>query len=275
MKNISYVVCSKNDDYDKDNLNKLILSLNTNINQLLDKNLDTETILVDWCSEIPFHSLDRIKNEIKFPINHIYVDKSILINDNLNPERFYEFFAKNVGIRQSTGKYVLIENSDILNDDELSDSIVKMVNDNLSNVFGRPTLRVNVWYPNINEYTHYDTIDDKTYSDLNPGDFMMLTKEDWINKAEGYDETNKYHRQLKRQTHMDVEILYQMIYKKMSVHYLKGYYRHMDHDRKGMNAFDQFGNSIRNINGYKNRDGWGYINYKIETKNGVKIIKHE
>jgi hypothetical protein len=272
MKDISYICCSKNDDYDKDNLDKLILSLNNNVGQLVDKGMNVETILIDWCSPIPFYTLEKIKTELGYPINHYYIDKSLLVADDLNPERYYEFFAKNVGVRQATGKYVVIENSDILNDEELTDSIIKMVKDNLSNVYGRPTLRYNVWYPNIDEPTHFDTIDDKPLGDLNPGDFMMTTREDWINKAEGYDETNWSHRQKFRQTHMDVEILFQMVKKGMNVHYLKGYYRHMDHDRKGLTAAQQFGDSHRNTNGYTNRKTWGYTNAKIREENGVKIL---
>ena len=260
MKDISYIVASKNDDYDKDNLNKLILTLNANVIQLMERGIDIEPILIDWCSEVPFHTLDRIKKEIKFPINHIYVDKSLLILDGLNPQRFYEFFAKNVGIRQSNNRYILIENSDILNDDELSDSIVKLTKENLNNVYGRPSLRVNVWYPNIDEYTHYDTINDKPYGDLNPGDFMLATKDDWI-KTEGYDETNSTHKTSFRQTHMDVEILFQMISKGMAPYFLNGYYRHMDHNRGGLTSYQQFGNQERNCLGYKNRETWGYSNY--------------
>jgi hypothetical protein len=90
-------------------------------------------------ADITFHTLDRIKNEIKVPIHHIYFDKSLLVADGLNPNRYYEYFAKNVGIRHATGKYVLIENSDVINDEELAQSIEKMIKSNLTNVYGRPT----------------------------------------------------------------------------------------------------------------------------------------
>jgi len=271
MKDITYIAPSKNDNYDIQNLDKLILSINTNVEQLFNLNLEIETILLDWGSDVPFHTLDRIKNEIKIPINHVYVDKSVLFADGLNPNRYYEYFAKNIGIRQATGKYVLIENSDIINDEVLAKSIAEMIRSDIKNVYGRPKIRVNVWYPNIDEYTHYDTIDDKPYGDLNPGDFMLVAKDDWI-RVQGYDETNWSHRGIHRQTHMDVEMLAQMIKYGMTPYFLEGYYRHMDHDRGGLTAQQQFGDSQRNMNGYVNRDNWGFINSKVEMKGDIKIL---
>jgi hypothetical protein len=270
---ITYIVPSKNDDYDPQNLDKIILSINTNVGQLTALGIEVEPILLDWCSEVPFHTLDRIKTDIKVPIKHLYVDKSLLEADGLNPKRYYEYFAKNVGIRRANNKYILIENSDILNDEELAKSISDVVKEGKSGVYFRPTLRVNVWYPNIDEYTHYNTIDDKPLGDLNPGDFMMATKEDWI-KSQGYDETNEGHRGLKRQTNMDVELLCQLNRLGITVHFVQGYYRHMDHERGGLNAEQQFGKSAntRNLNGYINRENWGFMNAKSEVKDGVTFL---
>src|ERR1039458_2092234 len=276
MKDITYIVPSKNDSYDPQNLEKLILSINTNVQQLIDQKLDVETILIDWCSTIPLHTLDRIKNEIKVPINHIYVDKSLLENDGLNVERYYEYFAKNVGIRRANNKYILIENSDIVNDEDLSKSISKMINNEVNNVYGRPTIRVNVWYPNIDEYTHYNKIDEFPLGDCTPGDFMLSTKENWI-KTQGYDETNEGHRGSKRQTNMDVEMLFQFNKLGMPVYFLEGYYRHMDHERGGLTADQQFGESActRNTSGYTNRPTWGFTDATIEVKDEVKILYYE
>jgi hypothetical protein len=268
MNDISYVTVSKNDNYDKDNVQKIIMSLNNNVQQLIDRGMETEVILVDWCSDVPFHTLDRIKNEVKVPVKHIYVDKSIPNRDGLNPERFYEYFAKNIGVRRATNRYILLENTDMLNDDELSDSIVKMVKDDLKNVYGRPGIRVNVWLPNIDEYTHYDTIDDKPLGDLNPGDFMFASKEAW-EIARGYDETNITHRTKFRQVDMDVEILFQFVRHGINVHFLQGYYRHMDHERGNMTHQEKFGNSVRNTNGYHNTTNWGCVDVQTEKKDDV------
>lgn len=273
MSDISYIVPSKNDDYDPQNLDKLILTLSNNVQQLVDIGLSVEAILVDWCSTVPFHTLDVIKN-VKIPVKHVYVDKSLLVVDGLNPERYYEYFAKNVGIRQASSKYILIENSDVINDEDLAKSIKAVIDEKKNNRYFRPSLRVNVWYPDIDEYTHYNIIDDKPYGDLNPGDFMMATREDWL-KAQGYDETNQGHRGLKRQTNMDVEMLAQFMRFGITVDFLDGYYRHMDHDRKGLNADQQFGESAltRNLGGYNNRETWGFTGAMIEEKDGVKFLK--
>jgi len=270
MNDITYIVPSKNDNYDPQNLDKLILTINNNVGQLIDLGLDVEAILLDWGSEIPFHTLDRIKTEIKVPIKHVYVDRALFAADGLNPDRYYEYFAKNIGIRMAKNKYVLVENSDIINDEELAKSISDVVKDGKSGKYFRPTLRVNVWYPKIDEYTHYDTIDDKPFGDLNPGDFMLATKDDWM-KSQGYDETNNGHHGIKRQTNMDVEILCQLNRLGITVEFVKGYYRHMDHDRRGMTAVQQFGESAhtRNVQGYTNRETWGYSNAKVIEKEGV------
>ncbi len=270
MKDITYIVPSKNDNYDPQNLDKLILSTNTNVGQLLNLGLDVEAIMVDWCSEVPFHTLDRIKNDVKVPINHVYVDKSLLVAEGLNPNRYYEYFAKNVGIRRANSRYVLIENSDIINDEDLAKSINIVVKEGKDHVYFRPTLRVNVWYPNIDEYTHYNTIDDKPNGDLNPGDFMMATKTDWLT-AQGYDETNIGHRGEKRQTNMDVEMLHQFNRCGMPVYFIEGYYRHMDHERGGLTAEQQFGisASTRNLNGYNNCSSWGQSYASVKVENGV------
>jgi hypothetical protein len=266
MNDITYIVPSKNDGYDPQNLDKVILSINTNVGQLLNAGLSVEPILLDWGSNVPFYILDRIKNEVKIPIQHLYVDKSVFAADGLNPERYYEYFAKNVGIRRSRGKYILIENSDIINDESLAASIHQFVKTGFTGVYGRPSMRVNVLYPNIDEYTHYNTINDRPMGDLNPGDFMLVPKDDWL-RVGGYDETNSGHRGIKRQTNMDVEMLCQLNRLGISVYFLDGYYRHMDHDRGGLTTEQQFGTSAntRNLNGYTNRETWGYT--------GAKIIK--
>ena len=272
MNDITYIVPSKNDNYDPQNLDKLILSINTNVGQLLNLNLDVEAILLDWASDIPFYTLDKIKSEIKVPVKHIYVDKSILISDGLNPDRYYEYFVKNVGIKRANNKYVLLENSDIINDEELAKSIETVVREGKDNVYFRPTIRVNVWYPNIDEYTHYNTIDDKPLGDLNPGDFMMATKANWL-AAQGYDETNSGHRGTHRQTNMDVEMLYQFNRIGIQVYFVGGYYRHLEHDRAGT-AEQKFGMSAatRNINGYKNRTSWGFTTANEKVENGITIL---
>jgi hypothetical protein len=255
MKSLSYITVSKNDNYDPDNIDKLVLSITNNAIHLINRGVDVETILVDWGSDKPLCEEEKIKS-IPIPVKHVLVDKSLISSDGLNADIFYEYFAKNVGIRQSTKDCIMIVNCDTLNSEELSDSIVDFLNYNVKGVYARPTLRINGLYPNFNEYTHHDWIWDKPFGDLNPGDFVLFDRKELVDVIEGYDESNAVHRNKKSaQTHMDVEILLQANYKGIRIFFLNGYITHMHHD-KSSRVYD----SSRNNSGYKNREGWGYSN---------------
>lgn len=71
---------------------------------------------------------------------------------------------------------------------------------------------------------------------------------------------------------MDVEILFQMVRKGMIPYYLQGYYRHMDHERGNATHQEKFGDSHRNLNGYVNRETWGFTNAKSEVKDGITFL---
>jgi len=261
MSDISYITVSRNDDYDPDNIKKLALTINENVKQLIDRGLNVETLLVDWCSDDPFYLNDEIC-KIDVLVNHLVIDKSIPKKDGINPNYFLEYFAKNIGIRHSTGKYTLVENSDILNDEELSDSIVKMVKENINGVYGRPTLRINACWPNCDEYTHYDKINEYNLGDCTPGDFIIATKNDF-QKIGAYNEVSLVHKHEEHQIHMDVEILYQFNLNSMPVYYLQGYYRHLQHPHD-KSYHKNTPASERNCGGYINRPTWGYSNAIIE-----------
>jgi len=255
MKTLSYITVSKNDNYDPDNIDKLVLSITNNVVHLVNRGVEVKTILVDWGSDSPLYLEERIQ-AIETPIKHIVVSKETISKDGLNPDIFYEYFAKNVGIRQATKDYVMIVNSDTLNSEELCDSVVDFLSFNVKNVYARPTIRLNGLYPNFNEYTHYDTIWDKPYGDLNPGDYVMFNRSELVNIIQGYDESNAVHRNQKSaQTHMDVEILLQANFKNIRIFFLNGYITHMHHDKS-----DRIYDSTRNYQGYVNRQDWGYNN---------------
>lgn len=255
MRTLSYVIVSKNDNYDPDNIDKLVLSITNNAGHLINRGIDLETILVDWGSDVALYTDEKIKN-IPVPIKHIVVTKELIESDRLNPNIFYEYFAKNVGIQRATKDCIMIVNSDTLNSEDLCDSIVEFLSCNVKNVYARPTLRVNGLYPDFNQYTHYDNIWDKPFGDLNPGDFVLFDRDELVNIVQGYDESNEVHRNNKSaQTHMDVEILLQSNYKNIRIFFLNGYITHMHHD-KSHRIYD----SSRNNGGYINRTNWGYSN---------------
>lgn len=252
MKKLSYVVVSKNDNYDPNNLEKLYVNLVNNLNSLKELNVDVEPVLVDWCSEKYLFEEETIQS-IQHDINHVIVDPSLLEKDGLDKNMFYEYFAKNVGIKHSTGEYILIQNSDVVNSEELAKSIKSMLDYGIKGVYGRPTIRLSCNYPNLEPVKEVLTIWDKPFADMFPGDFLLVHRDDMINLAQGYDETNPNHRRKVAQTHMDVEILLQMNYKNIRPFFLNGHYWHFDHAKS-----HDYQNSLRNVQGYTNREGWGY-----------------
>lgn len=253
MFDVTYVIPQRNDDYDPDNIDKIVTTIPNNVAPLIEAELNVEILLIDWCSEVPLHEEKKIQ-DIPLPITHLVIEPDLILADNLNPYTFLEYFAKNIGIRHAQGEYVLIENSDTLNSKELGEEIVKMVKNEISGAYGRPIERINVLFPSLEE-THRDQIWDKPFGDLNPGDFLMARKAEFINCAEGYDETNTVHRNGFPQMHMDVEILIQMARKGMACYFLQGNYMHLHHE-KGFRVYQ----SVRNGSGYKNRPNWGYAN---------------
>lgn len=268
MKKLSYVVVSKNDNYDPNNLQKLYVNLTNNLSSLKSIGIDVEPVLVDWCSDKYLYEEEIIKS-IPHELNHVIVDQSLLERDGLDTKMFYEYFAKNVGMKHSSGDYILIQNSDVVNSEELSESIKKMLDYGIKGVYGRPTLRLSCDYPNLEHIKEGLAIWDKPFADMFPGDFILVHREDLVNKTGGYDETNPNHRRKVAQTHMDVEILLQMNYLGIRPFLLNGHYWHFDHAKS-----HDYQNSARNVQGYKNREGWGYEHSKKEQlkENVLKLF---
>lgn len=269
MKKLSYVVVSKNDNYDPNNLEKLYVNLTNNLSSFKSLDLDVEPVLVDWCSKKYLHE-ESIIQSVPHKIKHIIVDPSLPESDGLESKIFYEYFAKNVGIKYSSGEYILIQNSDVVNSEELNASVKRMLDYGIKGVYGRPTLRLSCNYPNLEPIKEALTIWDKPFADMFPGDFLLAHRDDLINLAQGYDETNENHRRRVAQTHMDVEILLQMNYHGIRPFFLNGHYWHFDHPKS-----HDYQNSMRNVQGYKNREGWGFefANKKELSEDALLIYK--
>jgi len=128
---ISFVMAGRNDDFGGNFLNRLQLSVNSIL--LLSKkyNLPAELILVEWN---PPQDKPRLKDAITWPKDiHPAIVRIIEVPHKIhtkfkNSERipFFEFFAKNVGLRRANGEYVLVTNSDII----FSEGIIKYFSEN-------------------------------------------------------------------------------------------------------------------------------------------------
>ena len=79
--------------------------------------------------------------------DRIYIEPitpEIVENRGWNPKNFYEYYAKNVGIRNSDGEFVLITNPDDLLNDELVESISKALDEDDGKNYYRPYSRIDV-----------------------------------------------------------------------------------------------------------------------------------
>ncbi|MCB9185940.1 MAG: glycosyltransferase family 2 protein [Flavobacteriales bacterium] len=128
---LSIVVSGRNDNYGGDFRERLQNCLDWNAELFNRYGLRTEFILVNWN---PVVTNEPLISELVWPeypesvsyrvidvpeeIHKKYVDEGIR-----NTVPFYEFIAKNVGIRRSAGEYVLCINADIL----LHPDIVKAI----------------------------------------------------------------------------------------------------------------------------------------------------
>ena len=134
-KKLTYIFTARDDNYGEDKqicnryinttfINRLEKQLKTNINNFLKylKEDEFEILIVDWS---PLDGKYLYKNkQIESLLKHkciknVIVDASAVSYMGCKVESFYEFFGKNVGIRQAESDFILLTNGDIIIDDKL------------------------------------------------------------------------------------------------------------------------------------------------------------
>lgn len=137
---LSFVAAARNDNFGGNFLHRFKLAVNSIISLSSKYNLNAEFIIVEWN---PPDDRPRLKEAIEWPagvkpgtVRIIEVPNEIHKKFN-NPQKtpFFEFFAKNAGIRRAKGEYILVTNSDII----FSDEIIKYFSSRpfSENIFGR------------------------------------------------------------------------------------------------------------------------------------------
>lgn len=110
MKNsISFILCSKNDDYEGGALSRLQTSLNHNLE--ITKTIDREFIITDWGSDTPLESVITIPEEHKHCVRWLYVPKSVTEKYD---SPFVEVLSLNAAARRSTKNFIARLDQDIL-----------------------------------------------------------------------------------------------------------------------------------------------------------------
>ena len=131
---LSIVYCARDDGYGDDyNCSKLrtdpefakkfVLKYNSiqRIKFTLEKNIEIlnkyfkntfEIVFIDWSpkNEQYLYLNPELQNIFENDcIKNIIVPSNIIKKHNLNPKGFYEYFAKNIGIRHAKGEFILLE----------------------------------------------------------------------------------------------------------------------------------------------------------------------
>jgi len=212
---LSIVMCGRNDNHGGSYTNRVSYALKRNGSIFSKGSLSFETLFVEWSpADVRFHeqtSMTAIFDSLN--TKHIVVERSVPQKDGLNPEIFYEYFAKNVGIRGASGDYVLLLNTDCYLSEELYQLSEAFIKGKCSGVFCRPSNRISVELSTgkvVSTFNLSATVGiDANVCGAYSGDFLLVKKADFINSGKGYDEVNPTHRR-NRQTSMDGEILHNL-----------------------------------------------------------------
>ena len=269
---LTIITTGRDDDYGVGFLQRLKTSIEKNIEILEKFNIEYEYIIAEWnpvknyISEnenfVELFKNQKIKNIIALP--------SVSEKEGLSTTVFFEYFAKNLGVRHAKYDNILIINSDIILGEECFKKSIDLCLSGLEkNKFYRARYR-GEYDDNLNLLTindcHKPDAYDAVVCGYYSGDFLLLHKSVFVDIAKGYDETNEKHRTT-YQTHMDGEILWNLHNKNVNLEFINENYYHINHGRP--NTLD----GIYNMSGYGNKDNWGFIDYtQTKIKNNVTTI---
>ena len=114
---LSIVFGGRDDNYGETFIQRLEKALDYNI-PLLDKSgLDYEIIAVDFnpIGQKYLYENESLSSLLKNKrVKNVIVDNTVILEEDLCSTTYYEYFAKNAGIRVSTGDFIFVTNSDIL-----------------------------------------------------------------------------------------------------------------------------------------------------------------
>jgi hypothetical protein len=270
---ITIITTGRDDDYGHGFLDRLYSSIKNNIEILHSSDVEYEYIICEWNpikETLLFHEKFKELFE-KYNLREVIISNSVVENEKLNQNIFYEYFAKNAGVRNAKYENILIINSDIVIPSDSFSIIFENIKKGLDkNKFYRLEFREQI-DNNFNfikkESIYYPSNPDSIICGYCSGDFLLVDKNSFIEYGMGYDETNLSHRTIS-QTGMDGEILWNMYNNGMRIELLPYNYKHINHGKP--NPYDNH----YNVNGYKNKLDWGFINYKHEIlSNKLTYIK--
>ena len=180
---ISFITVGRDDDYGKNFLQRMHMSVSKNIDAIEKFGVPYEYLVVEWCpvkkylihNEL-FENLFRTKNLVD-----IVIKPEVSQKEQLDPVIFYEYFAKTAGIRTSRYDLLVILNADIVVPETTMQIIADMARNgfNASHYY-RPLYRVKV-DDNLNTLkrtsVHRPKSPDAVVCGYYAGDFLVASRE--------------------------------------------------------------------------------------------------
>ena len=254
---LTITITGRNDGHSGNFIERLNQSVKENVKLMKDFDFDYEYLIIDWCSERG-NCLYRMKEMQEImglaEVRMIVVPRDVVMK-KFNCTRFYQFFAKNVGIQHAEGECVLLLNADNILNPSLIDSMNNIISEGLDNFFYRVQ-----WWEEEMKRVNCDAVygSEKGLAPIYSGDFLLCKKDILINKGRGYDEVNIHHQTNKAQAHMDGEILFNLRNNGVTPVILNETIYHIQHQRRAEYDFEY------NKHGYENSETWGFADRTLK-----------
>lgn len=273
---ISFTTIGRNDDYGKNFINRFYTSVSKNLENIAKFNIPFEYLIIEW-NPIKEYLIYEEHFKSLFENNENLIDvivtPEVSIKEGLNPKIYYEYFAKNVGIRLSKYDSLILLNSDIVIPETMMKLYIDIIKEGLDEMsYYKPITRTAVNY-SLQSLSKYDVNsggrEDSSYSGDWPGDIFMMSKSGLIKYGQGYDETNPVHRTI-TQSAMDTELMINLHLNNCKCVWIPTEYYHINHEYNLPR--DVTGGKGHKTNGYNNKSNWGFIDYEKEIINKNLII---
>lgn len=273
---LSIVLGGRDDNYGENFIERLNQAVSTNLKNLDNSGMNYEMIVVDFnpLDQKYLHQNSLLKDSLSHQkVTNIIVDPSVSEEEDLSPKTYYEYFAKNVGAKNSSGELIFTTNSDIiLSEGLIQDIKSELNNDERDELFYRCRYRGEIELgtsPDQNTSAadlHNPSFPDACICGLFSGDATMFSRNVFFDVATGYNEGEKRHRTHLSQSAMDGEILWNVYKKGKKLKFLESPYYHINHGRP--NPRDNF--YSQDI--YTNKPNWGFVDYKKTKLNENTIL---
>lgn len=273
---LSVITNARNDDYESAGeapyLDRFFRSVEQNCSKLEAAGIEYEYVVVEWA---PYKELLCNLTQTKplferfASLRTVVADASLGKEDGLSSKIYFEYFAKNIGLRQSKYDNILLINSDCWISPELADEIKSVLPLDKTKFYrtryrGQTNLKNEIVM--LPQDLHHPWNKDSCVCGPYSGDFLLASRTALVDVGQGYDECNPSHRNT-FQTGMDGELLWNMYHRGIALEFLNQPYYHINHPKSGR-QYSEYRDGVK----YENRPTWGWINSPSRTEGRVTYI---